>query len=96
MGITVIPLVLRFAAALDSYTTVAIIDISLVLFTIPQRMGAVIVAAVVPHATRAIDKGDAHSTITRREHLMIIVPFVVASAIVGFTPIVEWFVDLLG
>ena len=26
---------------------------------------------------------------------MIIVPFVVASAIVGFTPIVEWFVDLL-
>ena len=39
VGITVIPLVLRFAAALDSYTTVAIIDISLVLFTIPQRMG---------------------------------------------------------
>lgn len=49
-GIAILPLTVRFAAALDSYTVVAIVDVSLVLLSIPLRIGAVIVSAVVPHA----------------------------------------------
>lgn len=96
IGIAVLPLILRLAAALDSYTVVAITDVALVLFTIPQRMGAVIVAAVVPHASRAINKEDAALTISRREHFIVIVPFVLIAIVVAFTPVVGWLFDSLG
>lgn len=96
VGIAILPLILRLAAALDSYTVVAVIDVALVLLTIPQRMGAVIVAAVVPHATRALQKGDVSLTMSPREYIVAIVPFVLAALIVAFTPIVGWLFDSLG
>jgi O-antigen/teichoic acid export membrane protein len=97
VGVTIMPLVMRFAAALDSYSIVAMIDVALVLLTIPQRVGTVIVAAVVPHATRALGEGDGIDlTITRREHAILIIPFVIASLIVAFTPLIGWGFDLLG
>jgi O-antigen/teichoic acid export membrane protein len=96
VGVAVLPLALRLAATVDSYTVVAIVDVALVLFTIPQRMGAVIVAAVIPHATRALDKGHAGVTISRREHLIVIMPFVLVAAVILFTPIVGWGFDALG
>jgi O-antigen/teichoic acid export membrane protein len=96
LGIAILPLTVRFAAVLNSYTAVAIVDVALVLLTVPLRMGSVIVNAVVPHATRALSKGDKPLTISRREHLTVIVPFVLAAIIVAFTPVVGWLFDSLG
>lgn len=95
-GIAILPLVIRLAATFDSYTLVAIIDVALVLFAIPQRVGTIIVFAVIPHASRALSKGETHMTISRREHIFMIIPFVFASAIVAFTPIVGSLFDALG
>lgn len=96
IGISSLPLVVRSAAALDSYTVVAIVDVALVLLTIPQRMAAAIVAAVIPHATRALGKGGVDLTISRREHVILIIPFVLAAIILAFTPVVGWLFDALG
>jgi O-antigen/teichoic acid export membrane protein len=96
VGVAMLPLVVRLAAALDSYTVVAIIDVAIVLFSVPQRMGAVIVGAVVPHATRALSEGEESLTVSRREHIIVIAPFVLLALIVAITPIVEWTFDLLG
>lgn len=96
VGIAILPLVVRSAAALDSYTVVAIVDVALVLLSIPVRMGAVLVAAVVPHATRALTKGDESLTISRREQMIVIVPFVLAAILVVFTPVVGLLFDSLG
>jgi O-antigen/teichoic acid export membrane protein len=96
VGVAILPLVVRLAAVLDSYTVVAIVDVALVLLSVPLRMGIVIVSAVVPHATRALNKGHKHITISRREQLIVILPFVLAAIIVAFTPIVGWLFDSLG
>jgi O-antigen/teichoic acid export membrane protein len=96
VGIAILPLTVRLAAALNSYTVVAIVDVALVLLSIPLRMGSVIVSAVIPHATRALNKGDKNITISRREHLIVIVPFVLGALIVFLTPVVEWLFDSLG
>ncbi len=96
VGIAILPLTVRLAAALNSYTIVAIVDVALVLLSIPLRMGSVIVGAVVPHASRALNEGKESITISQREHLIIIVPFVLATIIVAFTPIVGWFFESIG
>jgi O-antigen/teichoic acid export membrane protein len=96
VGIAALPLVVRLAAALDSYTVVAIVDVALVLLSVPLRIGTVIVSAVVPHATRAVTRGDENITIARREQLIVIVPFALAAIIVFLTPIVGWLFDSLG
>ncbi len=96
VGIAILPLVVRLAAVLDSYTVVAIVDVALVLLSVPLRMGIVIVSAVVPHATRALNKGQKNITITRREQSIVIVPFVLVAIVVNFTPIVGWLFDSLG
>jgi O-antigen/teichoic acid export membrane protein len=95
-GIAFMPLMVRIAATLNSYTTVAIIDVALVLLSIPQRLGAVIVSAVVPHATREVRADKTFQTISRREHLFIIAPFAVAAIVVAFTPIIGWLFEGLG
>jgi O-antigen/teichoic acid export membrane protein len=96
VGIVVLPLVVRFAAVLSSYTVVATVDVSLLLLSIPLRMGSVIVSAVVPHAARALNKGHTSITISRREHLLVIGPFVLLAIIVGYTPVVGWLFDSIG
>lgn len=96
VGIAILPLTVRLAAALNSYTVVAIVDVALLLLSIPLRMGAIIVSAVVPHASRAVNEGDQNITISRREQLVVIVPFVLAAVIVAFTPAVGWLFDALG
>jgi O-antigen/teichoic acid export membrane protein len=75
---------------------VALIDIALVLLNIPQRMGSVIVQAVIPHATRALGTKDAGITISRREHVLLIVPFALGAAVIAFTPIFSSLFELLG
>ncbi len=95
-AITILPLILRLAAVVDSYTAVAVIDVALVLLALPQRLGAVIVAAVIPHATRALDRGKVSLTISRREHIVVIAPFVIGALVVAFTPIVGWAFGLIG
>lgn len=96
VGIALLPLALRLAAALDSYIVVAIIDVALVLLVIPQRMGSIIVAAVVPHAARALEQGDVGVTMSTREYFVVITPFVFVAIIVAFTPIVGWVFDVIG
>ncbi len=96
VGITILPLIVRLAAALSSYTVVAIVDVALVLLSVPLRMASVIIGAVVPHATRELSKGNKNLTISQREHFAIIVPFVLAAIIVAFTPIVGSLFDALG
>jgi O-antigen/teichoic acid export membrane protein len=95
-GLAILPLVVRSAAALESFTEVAVIDVALVLFAIPQRLGAIVSVAVTPHASKAIHHERAHLTISRREHLIAIVPFVLAAAIVAFTPLIESMFDAIG
>jgi O-antigen/teichoic acid export membrane protein len=96
IGVAILPLVIRSAAALDSYTTVAIIDVSIVLLSIPQRIGTVILLAVVPHATRALNRERATLTISLQENAMMIAPFLILAIIVAFTPVIGWLFDLLG
>ncbi len=96
IAVAALPLTLRFAAAIDSYTIVAVVDVALVLFNIPTRMGAIIVAAVIPHATRAVDKGDTGLKISLREHVLVVAPFVCTALIVAFTPIIGWIFGLVG
>jgi O-antigen/teichoic acid export membrane protein len=96
VGVALLPLIIRSAAALDSYTTVAIIDVALVLLALPQRVGIVLVQAVVPHATRALGEEKLSLTISRREHIWMIAPFFLAAGIVAFTPLVGWLFGLLG
>jgi O-antigen/teichoic acid export membrane protein len=95
-AVTLLPLILRAVAVIDSYTVVALVDIALVLLNIPQRMGAVISQAVVPHATRALSTGNASVTISRREHAYLIIPFAAGAAVVAFTPLLESLFDLIG
>jgi O-antigen/teichoic acid export membrane protein len=95
-AIAAMPLVMRFAATLDSFTVVAIVDITLVFLSIPQRVGTVIVSAVVPHATRAIGEKSSYLTISRREHLIMIVPFALVAVLVAATPLIGWLFDVIG
>ncbi len=95
-AIAAMPLIMRFAATLDSFTVVAIIDITLVFLSIPQRVGTVIVSAVVPHATRALGEKNSYLTISRREHVILIVPFALLAIILATTPAVGWLFDTLG
>jgi O-antigen/teichoic acid export membrane protein len=95
-GIAVMPLMVRIAATLNSYTIVAIIDVALVLLSVPQRLGAVMVSAVVPHATREVRADKTFQTISRREHLYIVTPFAIIAFIVAFTPIIGWLFEGLG
>ncbi len=85
-GLSVLPLIIRSAAAFDSYTLVAVIDVALVLFTIPQRLGTVIVLAAVPRASRAVQDKQTDLTIPLRGQLIAIVPFVLAAAVLAFSP----------
>lgn len=95
-AVALLPLIMRLVAVIDSYTVVALIDVALVLLNIPQRMGAVISQAVIPHATRALGTGNAGVTISRREHVILIVPFVAGAAVVAFTPLLGSLFDLIG
>jgi O-antigen/teichoic acid export membrane protein len=95
-GVAVLPLVIRSAAAFDSYTIVAVIDVAIVFLSIPQRIGAVILLAVVPHAARVVDKGAMRLTISRRENIIMITPFVLLAAVVAFTPLIGSFFDAVG
>jgi O-antigen/teichoic acid export membrane protein len=85
VGIAMLPVAVRFAAALHSYTTVAMVDVALLLLSIPLRIGSVLVSAVVPHATRALRGGRAVLAISRREQLAVLVPFVLAAVMVAST-----------
>lgn len=96
VGIAVMPLIMRFAAAFDSYTVVGTVDVALVLLSLPQRVGSVIVSAVIPHASRDSAAGRIGLTISRREHVFLAVPFAAAAAVVAFTPLVEVVFDALG
>jgi O-antigen/teichoic acid export membrane protein len=96
IGVSVLPLIMRSVAALDSYTVVAMIDVALVLLTIPQRVGVILVQAVIPHATLALVAGGSIRTISRREHAIVIAPFVLVAAVVAWTPVVSWLFDALG
>ncbi len=95
-AVALLPLIMRSVAVIDSYKVVALIDVALVLLNIPQRMGAVIVQAVIPHATRALRSGGASVTISRREHVLLIVPFVAGAAVVAFTPLLSTLFHLIG
>jgi O-antigen/teichoic acid export membrane protein len=95
-AVAILPLVVRTAASLDSFTVVAIIDVALVLFSIPQRLGTVIVLATTPHASKQIGEGRLDVAISRREHIILIVPFVLGAAAVAFTPLVEWTFEAIG
>jgi O-antigen/teichoic acid export membrane protein len=96
IGIALLPLVMRAAASLDSYTVVAVVDVALVLFAVPQRMGTVIVLAVVPHASRAIGESNVRLTMSMREHLLVAAPFALAAIAVAFTPLVALLFGALG
>jgi O-antigen/teichoic acid export membrane protein len=96
IGVALLPLIVRSAAALDSYTTVAVIDVALVILAIPQRLGSVVVLAVTTHASRALGDGGVTQTIARRENAVAIAPFLLAAVIVAFTPIVGWVFAALG
>lgn len=94
-GVAVLPLVMRSAAAIDSFTAVAVIDVALILFSIPQRLGTVIVLATTPHASRQHRDGHFSVAISGREHVIVILPFLLASAFVAFTPVVDWLFELI-
>jgi O-antigen/teichoic acid export membrane protein len=95
-GLAALPVIIRFAAALDSYTEAAIVDLALVIFTIPQRAGAIIALAVIPHASRAARSGKLVFKITLRQHFLAIVPFVLIAILLAATPLIEWLADAIG
>jgi O-antigen/teichoic acid export membrane protein len=95
-GLSALPLVLRAVAVWDSYTVVAVVDVALVLFVIPQRLGTVIVLAAIPRASKAVQRGNADLTISLRAHFIAIVPFVLAAATIAFTPLIGWIFEAIG
>jgi len=95
-SIAILSLAVRAAATLESFAVVAVIDVALILFSIPQRLGIVIVLATTPHASRQVGEGKFEVMISRREHLVVIAPFVLAAAAVAFTPLVGWVFGLIG
>jgi O-antigen/teichoic acid export membrane protein len=95
-GVALLPLIMRSAAALDSYTTVAMVDVAIVLLAIPQRIGTVILFAVVPHASRALRHEGETLAISRRETVVLTAPFLLAAALVALTPVAGWLFDALG
>jgi O-antigen/teichoic acid export membrane protein len=96
IGVAVLPLIMRSIAVTDSYDVVAMIDIALVVLTIPQRVGVVLVQAVIPHATRALGSKQGGLTISPREYFFLIAPFAVGAGLIAFTPIVNSAFDLIG
>jgi O-antigen/teichoic acid export membrane protein len=95
-GIAALPLVMRLAAALDSYTQAAIVDLALVIFNIPQRAGAIVAMAVVPHASRAAMQEGIAFRISRRQQALAIAPFLLLAAVFAATPAIEWLADAIG
>jgi O-antigen/teichoic acid export membrane protein len=95
-GLSILPLVLRSAAALDSYTQVAVVDIALLVFMIPQRIGAIVALAVIPHASRAVRRGANVLRITNRQQVLVAVPFAILALVMLVTPSLEWFFDAIG
>ena len=95
IGIALLPLVVRAAASIDSYTLVAVIDVALIVFAIPQRLGTVIVLAVVPHAS-AIGEGPARVTLSLREHVLVTLPFALGACAVAFSPLLNLVFSALG
>jgi O-antigen/teichoic acid export membrane protein len=95
-GIAALPLIMRLAAALDSYTQAAIVDLALVIFNIPQRAGAIVAMAVVPHASRAATTGSIGFRISRRQQALAIVPFLFLAVVFAATPAIEWLADAIG
>jgi O-antigen/teichoic acid export membrane protein len=92
LSVASLPLVLRSAAALDSYSTVALVDVALLLLALPQRLGTVILFAIVPHAARAIRRGERTLAVSRREHLLVI-PFALAAIVLLVTPLARTLFD---
>jgi O-antigen/teichoic acid export membrane protein len=66
------------------------------LLSIPQRVGSVMLMAVVPHATRALAADQMRLSISRREHALLTGPFLLAAAAVWLTPLIPWIFDALG
>jgi O-antigen/teichoic acid export membrane protein len=95
IAVALLPLVMRSVAAFESYAVVAVVDVALVLLIVPQRLGVVLVQAVVPRATQALRSGRAIAAISRREHVLLVTPFAAGAALAAFTPIVTWPFDLI-
>src|SRR5262249_52390224 len=96
-GIAALPLIMRLAAALDSYTQAAIVDLALVIFNIPQRIGAIVSMAVVPHASRAAtNRTNIAFRISRRQQALAIVPFLILAVVLAATELIEMLADAIG
>jgi O-antigen/teichoic acid export membrane protein len=95
-GIAALPLVMRLAAALDSYTQAAIVDLALVIFNVPQRAGAIVAMAVVPHASRAAAEGRMALRLSRSQLALAVVPFALLAVVFAATPVIEWMADAIG
>ncbi len=95
-GIAALPLVMRLAAALDSYTQAAIVDLALVIFNIPQRIGAIVAMAVVPHASKAAGRGKVAIRLTRPQQILAVAPFAIMAVVFAATPVIEWLADAIG
>lgn len=95
-GVVALPLTLRVAATVDSYTVVALVDIAIVLLSVPQRIGTIIVFAVVPHATRRLRESGTNFRISLRENGLVVLPFAILAGIVASTPLVRLVFEGLG
>jgi O-antigen/teichoic acid export membrane protein len=95
-GIAALPLIMRLAAALDSYTQAAIVDLALVIFNVPQRAGSIIAMAVIPHASQAAGKERMALRLTRPQQAIAVVPFVALAIVFAATPVMEWLADAIG
>lgn len=85
LSVAALPLLMRSAAALDSYAAVAVVDIAILALALPQRLGTVVLFAVVPHAARGARRGERPPSISWREHL-IVIPFLLLAVFVWTAP----------
>jgi O-antigen/teichoic acid export membrane protein len=97
-AVSILPLAVRLAASLDSYATVALADVALVLFSVPQRLGSIIVLAVTPHASKQLagGRGRVRLDLSARDHLVVFAPFALMAAIVWATPLMDQVFATLG
>jgi O-antigen/teichoic acid export membrane protein len=95
LGVATLPMAMRSAAALDSYSTAAIVDIAILLLALPQRLGTVVLFAIVPHAARSLKRGERPVQVSSRAHL-IVVPFALGSVLLLATPLARWLFDAAG
>jgi len=91
-----LPVVIRAAAALDSYATVAAVDVALTLVAMFQRLGGIVLQALLPHHARATKFNASSPAVSLRVALLTSAPFLLLGLVASSTSAPSDLLSLVG